>query len=83
MLIIAWTLGIIIVLCLLSAFACWFWRNTLRQRRLFVDALLAQVAEQRRENQRQMQWVREEGTRLQEESAESGASAIDFSSKIV
>lgn len=59
---IACTLGII-VLCLLSA----FWRNALRQRRLIIDALLAHVARQREENQRQLQWIVTERMRLKEE----------------
>jgi len=65
MLIIECTLGIIIF-CLLSAFA--FWRKVLRQRHLYLDTLLAHVAGQRKENQRQLQWALQEQLRLQEES---------------
>ena len=65
MLLVACTLSVITVLCLLSLFA--LWEASMNRRRLFMDALLAQVAGQRREIQRQLQWVAQERTRLQEE----------------
>jgi len=55
MLIVACTLSIIIVLCLLPMLA--LWESSMNRRRLFMDALLAHVAGQRGENQRQLQWM--------------------------
>jgi recombinational DNA repair ATPase RecF len=65
MLLVACTLSVIIVLCLLSMLA--LWEASMNRRRLFMDALLTQVAGQRRETQRQLQWVAQERTHLQEE----------------
>jgi hypothetical protein len=65
MLLVVCTLSVITVLCLLSLFA--LWEASMNRRRLFMDALLIQVAGQRKETQRQLQWVVQERTRLQEE----------------
>lgn len=65
MLLVVCMLSVIIVLCLLSLFA--LWEASMNRHRLFMDALLTQMAGQRRETQRQLQWVTQERTRLQEE----------------
>jgi hypothetical protein len=63
----------LIIVCVLSLIACCLstllisWEQAMRRRRLFLDALLVQIGAHRQENQRQLQWVAAQRTRLKGE----------------